>query len=424
MSTSVRKRKCNKEKDFTPLTHMTRKICIPLSMEEHKRIINDKTECKKILDKMITEYPELFPSSINKGYKLNGMLPESKKMKGIRLRRILLKSTKEVYTICPPFVMPYMMGYAEDVEKPLFLRRFGVPFWALTYVFGRNDMYWYRLENRFGRNSVVGTTIKHPEKLPEDILADEKHTWENGDKIYIATTVADDCILGASVSDNADAESLTEAYSHFKAEAQNLSCDYEPKTANTDGWTATQSALKSLFSSITVIRCFLHSFLSIRERCKRLKEHFQEIRKRVWEIYHSEYKAQFIERIDAFKVWAKGTIKTQTGLDAILKLCNKAGEFVKAYDYPSAYRTSNMLDRIMDHQDRYLYSCKYFHGHCMSSEYSVRAWALLYNFHPYCPRSKISEQYISPAHKLNGFVYHDNWLQNMLVSSSMGGYRR
>jgi hypothetical protein len=25
---------------------------------------------------------------------------------------------------------------------------------------------------------------------------------------------------------------------------------------------------------------------------------------------------------------------------------------------------------------------------------------------------------------LNGFVYHDDWLQNLLVSASMGGYRK
>jgi len=111
--------------------------------------------------------------------------------------------------------------------------------------------------------------------------------------------------------------------------------------------------------------------------------------------------------------WAKKTIKAGMGLEAILKLCNKANEYVKAYDYPSAHKTSNMLDRIMDHQDRYLYSCKYFHGHRLSSEYSVRAWALLYNFHPYCPRSKISDQYLSPVHRMNGFIYHDNWLKNL-----------
>jgi hypothetical protein len=60
-----------------------------------------------------------------------------------------------------------MVGDADDVEKALFLRRFGVPFWALTYVFGRDDMYWQRLVVRFGANDIVGTTIKEPQALPK-----------------------------------------------------------------------------------------------------------------------------------------------------------------------------------------------------------------------------------------------------------------
>jgi len=82
-----------------------------------------------------------------------------------------------------------------------------------------------------------------------------------------------------------------------------------------------------------------------------------------------------------------------------------------------------MIDRHMNSMDRSLYSRQYFHGHLMSAEYSVRAWALFHNFQPYCPRAKISEQYQSPAHRLNGFVYRENWLQNLLVSTSMGGFR-
>jgi hypothetical protein len=40
-----------------------------------------------------------------------------------------------------------MVGYTQDVADALFLHTFGVPFWALSHVFGRNDMYWYRLAN-------------------------------------------------------------------------------------------------------------------------------------------------------------------------------------------------------------------------------------------------------------------------------------
>ena len=97
MSTTVRTRKCSKEKIFDSLTHMTKRICIPISREEYKQILPDRAEFKTYLDNMIVHYPELFPSSINEGYKLDGFLPESKKMKGIRLRRIRLKSNKNAH---------------------------------------------------------------------------------------------------------------------------------------------------------------------------------------------------------------------------------------------------------------------------------------------------------------------------------------
>jgi hypothetical protein len=106
--------------------------------------------------------------------------------------------------------------------------------------------------------------------------------------------------------------------------------------------------------------------------------------------------------------WACQMLTPGSGLDAILKLCERAPESALAYAYPSAYRTSTMLDRPMDRMDRCFYSAKYFHGHRMTAEYAVRAWALLHNFQPDCPRVKMASQYKSPAHKLKGFVYHDN----------------
>jgi hypothetical protein len=93
----------------------------------------------------------------------------------------------------------------------------------------------------------------------------------------------------------------------------------------------------------------------------------------------------------------------------MLKLCARAPEFILAYAYPTAHRTSNMLDRLMDHLDRAFYHARYFHGHLLTVEYTVRAGALLSNFLPYAPRAAVAAHYHSPAHKLNGFVYHENW---------------
>ncbi len=134
--------------------------------------------------------------------------------------------------------------------------------WALTYVFGRDDNYWYRMEQQFGRCNLVQTVIKDPEKLPKHLLADEKITWLNGEEVVVATTFGDDCILGVLVALGVDTANLTDAYQHSKDEAQAMNPDYVPETVNTDGWGATQKAWLSLFPTIIIIECMFNANLS------------------------------------------------------------------------------------------------------------------------------------------------------------------
>ncbi len=197
--------------------------------------IEDPKKFRKILDQFIDEYPELFPDGIHDGYRMKETR-RPKKLK-IPVRRITVDSIP--YTIRPSFVMPYHTAFAKDVEKALFLRKVNVPFWALSYVFGKNDMYWYRMEQSLGRNSVVGTTVKTPDLLPDNVVADEKHFRLKGEKVYVPTTVGDQCILGASVSEDAGEKGLTKGYGKFKDEALNLNPEYAPKSVHTDGWRAT-----------------------------------------------------------------------------------------------------------------------------------------------------------------------------------------
>jgi len=163
-------------------------ICIPCDREPYPELIANPARFRHFVDELHAAHPELFPAALAEGYWSHGLTPPSAKL-GLQLRRIKLKTTGEVYSVCPSFVMPYMTGYVAEVEHALFLLTFGVPFWALTHVFGRNDMYWYRLANGCGRNSLVGTTVKAPEGLPQDLLADEKHTTRQGEKAYVAMTV-------------------------------------------------------------------------------------------------------------------------------------------------------------------------------------------------------------------------------------------
>ncbi len=46
------------------------------------------------------------------------------------------EAKKESLTIAPNIVMPCFVGMTNEIEKALFLRRFDVPFWALTDAFG------------------------------------------------------------------------------------------------------------------------------------------------------------------------------------------------------------------------------------------------------------------------------------------------
>ena len=128
---SQRDRKSSVEKDMGALSKGSKRVCLPIQQEEYERILFDPIAFRQFLDVQIAQYPELFPQAIAQGYRLHDILPLSKKMPDIRLRRIQVADAKEpngnVFTIAPSFVMPYMVGYTDDVEKALFLRgKFGV----------------------------------------------------------------------------------------------------------------------------------------------------------------------------------------------------------------------------------------------------------------------------------------------------------
>jgi hypothetical protein len=248
-----------------PLPRGCSTICLPFDQDRYHQVIGDPAAFRQALDDFFLSLPELFPKAFSRGYTLKDGRVSAKL--GIRLRRIRCAATGESFTVRPSFVLPYLTGYAEDVQGPLFLRSFGVPFWALARVFGRNPMYWYRLEVSLGRNSLVGATARRAE-LPDHLLADEHHQPRDGVKNYIATTVGAGCCLGAALAQTAGAEDLQAAYAVFRQEARDVQPDYQPQTVNTDGWAATRQAWLVLFPLVVILRCFLHGWLAVRSRGK------------------------------------------------------------------------------------------------------------------------------------------------------------
>lgn len=405
-----------------------KRLCLPIDRELYEDIVEKPEWFRAYLDEYRAKYPELIPESLSGGYQCIGYCEASKKMPEVKIRRIRTKARneegkQETYQVVPCFVMPYMTGYTAEVEKALFLHfKYEVPFDGLVYVFGKDESYWYRMTQQFGRYSLVGTTAKGAEQLPDDVAADEKHSHWNGKTAYIATTVGEGCFWGASVSLGVDEASLTKSYGVFKEEAQAVQEDYEPKTVNTDGFKSTINAWLMLFVTSILIPCFLHGFIKIRSSAKRLTI-FNDLAERVWDAYRQESYDCFIDKITVLQLWTEQQKEhvTERCFEAVMKLCNRAHDYALAYDHPTCHRTSNMLDRLMQKMDRYLFMMRYFHGHLHSAELTIRAWALAQNFLPYCSRSKQRDLFISPAHKLNASFYRENWLENLLVSSSLGG---
>lgn len=394
-------------------------ICLPIEQEAYEALVDSPEQFRAWLDQAFHDYPELFPEAFAQGYLLKDCRTSAKLR--LRLRRIECKATGQAFTVRPSFVLPYMAGWTDDVENPLFLRRFGVPFWALARVFGRDGMYWYRLEVSLGRNSIVGTTIRRV-ALPEDLIADEHHQSRDGQKVYIATVVAEDCCLGASVVDTADEAGLTAGYAVFQQETRDIDPDYSPRTVNTDGWTATRLAWLSLFPAVVVLRCFLHGWLKVRDGCKK-HPWFRTLSEKIWQAYHAPSRRSFVQRLRRLREWTQRTLSGEI-LERTLRLCQRSGEYATAYDYPGGHRTSNMLDRVMRGMNSYFDGGQHLHGSPEAAQRHSRAWALLYNFTPWGPEAqRANGGWHSPAERLNQFRYHDNWLHNLLISASLAGYR-
>jgi hypothetical protein len=399
-----------------------RTIRLPLVESAYDRFLTDRSYAEDRLEELYEAFAELFPDAFPWGYTFFGFTKPSLKQH-LLCRRIRLEQGRAVFTIAPAFVMPSMTGRTQDVDHALFLRRFYVPCWAIAHVFGRNAMYWYRLEQGLGRFSVVGTTVKNPERLPQDWVADEKHSGLQGERVYIAPTAAHDCLLGASVAPSASQADLEKAYGVFASAAQVLDADYAPETSNTAGWQATQGAWKALCTHITVILCFLHAFLKIRDRAtKALGESFAQVQKRGWEADNAPNKRAFSQRLRRLRAWAETALPDSMMQSHTLDLCEKRDQFNKSSDHPGAHRTSNMVDRLRKFLDRAFFHAHYFHGTPDSAESRVRALALLWNFCPSSPQTvrKHAGQ-VCPAERLNGKRYADNWLENLLVSGSMNG---
>jgi len=398
-------------------------IVLPIDVSNYEDFVEHPIKAHEIIGTYYIKHPDLFPKTMKEGYVLNGRTRESKRKEGFQMRKIITGG--QTYQIRPSFMLPYCKGEVREVSKGLFLLKFGVPFWALAFVFGHNAMWWYRLFISLGCNDIVGTSIYESSDLPKDLIADEHHIRVRGKKKYVATTVGDNCFLGMEVCDSASEEGLTQGYAVFKEEALNLNPDYEPNSVNTDGWAATQNSWQKLFPKIVVIECFFHAFLKIRDRAtKKLKDFFNIAGDKIWNCYRATSKRALSQQIRRLREWTAANVQNCPMKHNIMKLCSKKNRWMKHIDNVNAHRTSNMLDRLMRIMKKHKINSQMFHSTTKVTTKNFRALALLYNFTPSCPSVwKELPELKSPVARLNQKNYAKDWLENLLLSAAKHHFR-
>ena len=413
-------RRINRERKPSPPQppRGAKQIVIPMTRQRYDEIWHDPGLLRASLAEWYRSAPELFPAGFDRGYRLHGFGRESRKLPGLKLRKIVTADGSS-YWLRPSFIAGYMTGTVEELAYPLLLAAHGVPPWLLVIGFGRSEMFWHRLVERLGRSSLVGTTVRDPARLPAHLAADEHHADWAGGKGYLAMTAGGGCILGLALTSAADDDHLREAYGVFAAEAREVGPGYAPQTVNVDGWAATRNAFRALFPAIAVILCFLHGFLKVRDRCR--KAH--DLHRQVWEVYRAATAEEFRRRMGELQRWCAARTWTTPVNEMLGKLWAKTESYAVVYAHPGCHRTSNAVDRPMNRLCRLMYAGRGLHGHQESSELRLRGWALLLNFRPYASRSNRARTYDSPAHRLNGRRYHEHWLHNLMASTSLMGFK-
>lgn len=376
------------------------------------------------LNDSFAQHPELFPPDFSDGYELHSI--RSSKKLDLRFRRIRINATRQVYLVRPCFVMPYCSARVSELENPLFLRLWGVSFDALSWCFERPPKVYERAFLALGRVNLVASTFKCA--LPSDLVADEKHITGKRPTSYLCVTASQGCVVGAEVVAEADAEHFAKGYGVMLKEAREVEHEWTPRSVCLDGFRATQAAFKELLPGVRVILCFLHAMLKLRQvspKKTREEKTYQALIEKGWEVYDSPSRRHFSQRLRRLGEWSAKHLTRGKLKHEVSKMVEKSRKYSIAYECAGCYRTSNQVDRVMSHQTHMLRAQRGCHGTHEHASQMMRAHGTLWNFHPYGVRMRRDDpERRSPFHDVNGFAYHENWLSNFLLASSVQGLGR
>src|SRR5215203_5012313 len=101
-----------------PSTDRNKTICVPFENEaQYAKCVGDPERFRRHLCAVSARHRELFPEAFAEGFTFHDLYRSSKL--DVRLRRIKLVSTREVFLVRPSFLMPYLIGRTDEIERAL-----------------------------------------------------------------------------------------------------------------------------------------------------------------------------------------------------------------------------------------------------------------------------------------------------------------
>ena len=119
MDARPKTRPVNRERN-TPSTQPPRgakQIVIPMTRPQYDEIWHDTERLRAVVTEWAGSAPELFPAGFDRGYRLHGFGRESRKLPGLKLRKIVTADGVS-YWLRPSFITGYMTGTVDELAYP------------------------------------------------------------------------------------------------------------------------------------------------------------------------------------------------------------------------------------------------------------------------------------------------------------------
>ena len=360
---------------------------------------------------------------------------------GIRSRvcivRVRCLDCNAVFTVLPAFVVRYKRYDTDAMEKlmvQLFItegsyRMAGVSqalaidtaqsgTWAALEATSEEairPMVLWRLVQWVGQLSPAQLNLALGVEPPQYILADEKHTRQNGERTYVPMIYEFQVALiwWIDYLDSVSEEALRASFERFKGLDDRLS---HILGATVDGWEPTQNALLAAFQGITLAECHFHALIKLGTHLATYKRERKAAGQPVLEVEERCIRAAFVRVLEAPtpEAYEQALEQLPEAFHAEPLASRKHSLEIKQLLFQAwttdekLARTSTALDQCMRFLNRKQDNMQTFRTDS-SASCTLNAWALTRNCWRFLAGAKRAGQ--SPLELAGACFHHIPWMQ-------------